>query len=178
MHCCNLLCDLYVQWCPAVWSNCPFKEQQLQDAFQYLVYPWMMALLYTVSGMTVRYYMEKHNLKEFIRDKTRKLLVPSTVGLFVFQWILGYYNMKISGAFESFESVPGIVRYVIMAISGIGVLWYIQVLWIFSMLLLLVRKIERDRIWKKGEKTCLKITLYPYVKCMAFHRMNWLKRLA
>ena len=131
----------------------PFKEQQLQDAFQYLVYPWMMALLYTVSGMTVRYYLEKHNLKEFIRDKTRKLLVPSTVGLFVFQWILGYYNMKISGAFESFESVPGIVRYVIMAISGIGVLWYIQVLWIFSMLLLLVRKIERDRIWKKGEKT-------------------------
>ena len=156
----------------------PFKEQQPQDAFQYLVYPWMMALLFTVSGMTVRYYLEKHNLKEFIRDKTRKLLVPSTIGLFVFQWILGYYNMKISGAFESFESVPGIVRYVIMAISGIGVLWYIQVLWIFSMLLLLVRKIERNRIWKKGEKTCLKITLYPYVKCMAFHRMNWLKRLA
>ena len=60
--------------------------------------------------------------------------------------------MKISGAFESFESVPGIVRYVIMAISGIGVLWYIQVLWIFSMLLLLVRKIERDRIWKKEKK--------------------------
>ena len=61
--------------------------------------------------------------------------------------------MKISGAFESFESVPGIVRYVVMAISGIGVLWYIQVLWIFSMLLLLVRKFERDRIWKRGEKT-------------------------
>jgi len=131
----------------------PFKEEQLQDAFQYLVYPWMMALLFTVSGMTVRYYLEKHNLKECIRDKTRKLLVPSTIGLFVFQWILGYYNMKISGAFESFESVPGIVRYVVMAISGTGVLWYIQVLWIFSMLLLLVRKFERDRIWKRGEKT-------------------------
>ena len=26
----------------------PFKEQQLQDAFQYFVYPWMMALLFTV----------------------------------------------------------------------------------------------------------------------------------
>lgn len=54
----------------------------------------MMALLFTVSGMTIRYYMEKHNVKEFIRDKTRKLLAPSTVGLFVFQWILGYYNIK------------------------------------------------------------------------------------
>lgn len=51
----------------------PFKEQQLQDAFQYLVYPWMMALLYTVSGMTVRYYLEKHNLKEFIRTNGRWL---------------------------------------------------------------------------------------------------------
>lgn len=52
----------------------------------------MMALLFTVSGMTVRYYMEKHNVKEFIRDKTRKLLVPSTVGLFVFN---GYWDIII-----------------------------------------------------------------------------------
>lgn len=105
----------------------------------------------------------KHNVKEFIRDKTRKLLVPSTVGLFVLQWILGYYNMKISGALESFESVPGIVRYVIMAISGIGVLWYIQVLWIFSMLLLLVRKFERDRIWKKEKNTSMAVG---FVNCL------------
>ena len=131
----------------------PFWERQWQDAFQYLVYPWFMALLFVVSGMTARYYLEGHTVREYLRDKTRKLLVPSTVGLFVFQWILGYYNMKISGAWESFSGVPGIVRYVIMALSGIGVLWYIQVLWMFSMLLLLVRKAEKDRIWKLGAKT-------------------------
>ena len=141
----------------------PFKEEQLQDAFQYLVYPWMMALLFTVSGMTVRYYLEKHNLKECIRDKTRKLLVPSTIGLFVFQWILGYYNMKISGAFESFESVPGIVRYVVMAISGIGVLWYIQVLWIFSMLLLLVRNLKGIVSGKEEKNTSL---VADFVNCL------------
>ena len=131
----------------------PFKEYQLQDAFQYLVYPWFMALLFVVSGMTARYYLESHSTKEFIRDKTRKLLVPSTIGLFVFQWILGYYNMKISGVFESFDTVPRVVCYVIMAISGIGVLWYIQVLWVFSMLLLLVRRIEKECIWNLGAKT-------------------------
>lgn len=130
----------------------PFQEHQIQDAFQYLVYPWFMALLFVVSGMSARYYLEGHSTKQFIRDKTRKLLVPSTIGLFVFQWILGYYNMKISGALESFQNVPGVVRYIIMAVSGIGVLWYIQVLWLFSMLLLLVRKIEKDRIWKAGAK--------------------------
>ena len=91
--------------------------------------------------------------KTFVRDKTRKLLVPSTIGLFVFQWILGYYNMKIVGGWESFREVPAGVRYVILAISGTGVLWYVQVLWIFSMLLLLVRKAEKDRLWKLGEKT-------------------------
>lgn len=131
----------------------PFQERQLQDTFQYQVYPWFMALLFTVSGMTARYYLENHSTGEFIRDKTRKLLVPSTIGLFVFQWILGYYNMKIGGGFESLREVPGIVRYVIMAVSGIGVLWYIQVLWIFSMLLLLVRRIERERLWTIGVKT-------------------------
>lgn len=130
----------------------PFKERQWQDAFQYLVYPWFMALLFVVSGMAARYYLERHTAREYLTDKTRKLLVPSTIGLFVFQWILGYFNMKISGAFENFQAVPGIVRYVIMAISGIGVLWYIQVLWIFSMLLLLVRKIEKDRLWNLGAK--------------------------
>nr|WP_294688534.1 acyltransferase family protein [uncultured Anaerostipes sp.] len=62
-----------------------FEKHQLQDAFQYLVYPWFMALLFVVSGMSSRYYLERHNTKEFIKDKTRKLLVPSTIGLFVFQ---------------------------------------------------------------------------------------------
>ena len=67
----------------------PFKEQQLQDAFQYFVYPWMMALLFTVSGMTVRYYMEKHNVKEFIRDKTRKLFGPFHRWTFCFSMDIG-----------------------------------------------------------------------------------------
>ena len=30
----------------------PFREHQLQDCFQYLVYPWFMALLFVVSGMS------------------------------------------------------------------------------------------------------------------------------
>lgn len=54
----------------------PFRERQWQDAFQYLVYPWFMALLFVVSGMAARYYLERHDTKAFIRDKTRKLHFP------------------------------------------------------------------------------------------------------
>ena len=125
-----------------------FHENQWQDAFQYLVYPWFMALLFVVSGMSARYYLQNHTHKEFVRYKTRKLLVPYTIGLIVFHWILGYYNMKIGGGLDSLSAVPGPILYVIMALSGIGVLWYIQVLWIFSILLLWVINLEKDRLWK------------------------------
>lgn len=47
----------------------PFREHQLQDCFQYLVYPWFMALLFVVSGMSARYYLQSHIAKQFVKDK-------------------------------------------------------------------------------------------------------------
>ena len=114
----------------------PFSENQPQDVYQYIVYPWFMLLLFVVSGMSARFELCKKTEKEFVRARTRKLLVPSTIGLLVFFWILGYYNMLISGAFDSIGSVPGPVLFLIMAVSGSGPLWYIQMLWLFSILLI------------------------------------------
>ena len=131
----------------------PFREVQYQDAFQYIVYPWFMVLLFVVSGMSARYYLNSHTHKEFIRTRTRKLLVPSTIGLFVFQWILGYYNIAISGALDSMGMAPLFVKYLIMCVSGTGVLWYIQLLWFFSLVLVVIRKIEKDRFYKVCAKT-------------------------
>lgn len=131
----------------------PFYEMQYQDAVQYILYPWFMIILFVVSGMSSRYYMEKHTIKEFIVSRTHKLLVPSTIGLFVFQWILGYFNMQIAGAFETIpNTVPRVVLYIIMIASGIGVLWYIQMLWIFSMGLALVRRFETGKLYHICEK--------------------------
>lgn len=124
----------------------PFREHQFQDGFLYLVYPWFMALLFVVSGMSARYCLQSHTTKQFLKDKTRKLLVPSTIGLFVFQWILGLYNVKIGGGVD-FSAIPKPVLYLIAVLSGVGPLWYIQMLWLFSVLLLAVRKMEKDRFW-------------------------------
>ena len=127
-------------------------DVQYYDIFLYAVYPWFMLLLFLISGICSRYYLDNHTAKEFAKSRTRKLLIPSTIGLFVFQFIQGYVSMSISGAFDSMQKVPGLIRYFIMALSGTGVLWYIQLLWLFSMVLLLVRKIEKDRLWKLGGK--------------------------
>ena len=130
----------------------PFSDVQYQDAFQYIVYPWFMLLLFVISGMSARYELEHRSEKEFIKKRTGKLLVPSTLGLLVFWWILGYYNLLISGGLEEMAAVPKPVLFIIMAVSGIGPLWYIQMLWIFSVLLVWIRRVEKDRLWKLGEK--------------------------
>ena len=127
------------------------------DALAYVVYPWFMVLLFLVSGMCARYYLEGHTDREFLAGRTRKLLVPSTIGLFVFWWILGYYNMLISGAFENMSAAPKPLLSVIMAVSGTGVLWYIQLLWVVSLVLILVRKIEKDRLYGLCEKVNLPV---------------------
>ena len=126
----------------------PFSEHQPQDTYQYIVYPWFMLLLFVVSGMSARYELDKRTEKEFIKVRTRKYLVPSTIGLLVFGWILGYYNMLMSGAFDSMNNVPKPVLFLIMAVSGSGPLWYVQMLWLFSLILVLIRKIEKDRFYK------------------------------
>ena len=103
--------------------------------------------------MCVRFCLEGCLDKAFLKKRTQKLLVPSTIGLFVFQWILGYYNMMLSGVFtDTMQEIPGVIRYIIMAVSGVGPLWYLQMFWLFSVILVVIRKLEKDRLYLKCEK--------------------------
>lgn len=127
----------------------PFHENQYQDVIQYMLYPWFMILLFLVAGMCARYDLERRSVKEFVRARTRKLLVPSTLGLLAIGWVQGYFNMAISGAFAYMpDTLPAPAMYFIMALSGTGVLWFIQMLWLFSILLALARKAEKGKLYK------------------------------
>lgn len=128
-------------------------EHRWQDVLQYMLYPWFMDILFIVSGISAKLYLESHSETEFLRARTRKLLVPSTLGLFAFQWIQGYFNMRIGGGYADVRALPGVLRYLVMAVSGIGVLWTIQMLWLFSLLLLLLRR------WKKESGLCEKANM-------------------
>ena len=132
---------------------------QYYDLYLNFVYPWLMPILFIVSGITSRLYLESHSDREFIRSRTTKLLVPSTIGLFVFQFIQGYINMSLSNALDQMAEAPWFVKYLIMAISGQGVLWFAQMLWLFSVMLVGVRKLEKDRGWQLGKKVNLPILL-------------------
>ena len=47
-----------------------------------------------------------------------------------------------------FSSLPAPAKYIIFAVSGIGPLWFIQLLWLYSLILLGLRKLDsKDRFY-------------------------------
>jgi len=117
----------------------------VMDTFCSVVYPWFMVLLFMVAGLCARYALQHKTRKQFIKERTLKLLLPSTAGLFVIHWITGYINIKIGGGLEY---MPSFLVYPISAISGIGPLWFIQTLFIFSCIALLFpRKVQFSDRW-------------------------------
>ncbi|MCM1136701.1 MAG: acyltransferase [Clostridium sp.] len=115
------------------------------DAAACIVYPWFMALLFVVAGMSARYSLQKRTAKQFIRERAVKLLIPSTLGLLVLHWITGYLNIKMGGGLAY---MPTALIYPISAISGTGPLWFIQMLFVFSCVLVLLKKADKhDKIW-------------------------------
>ena len=117
---------------------------QYQDVVMYILYPWFMPLLFLLAGISACYALDKHSGKEWFKARTRKLLVPATIGLLVFHWMVGYFNTAVAAKSGALDGVQGVGRYFMWAVSGTGPLWFIQDLWLFSLILLLVRKLDKS----------------------------------
>ncbi len=121
---------------------------QYQDVVMYILYPWFMPLLFILAGISARYALDRHSAKEWFKARTQKLLVPGTIGLFVFHWMVGCFNTAVANRTGVFDGVPAVAKYAIMAVSGIGPLWFVQLLWLLCLVLLLLRALDKkDRIW-------------------------------
>ena len=122
---------------------------QYQDVVMYVLYPWFMPLMFLLAGVSARYALQKHSGKEWFKARTRKLLVPSTIGLLVFHWMVGYFNTIVAERLGVLDGLPLVVKYLVMSISGIGPLWFIQLLWLLCIVLLLIRLLDtKDKLWE------------------------------
>ena len=83
---------------------------QYQDVVMYILYPWFMPLLFLLAGISSRYALENQSAREWFKSRTRKLLVPGTIGLFVIHWITGYFNTVVAARTGMFEGVPALVH--------------------------------------------------------------------
>lgn len=149
------------------------QEQQWQDVICTALNPWFMTLMFILAGASSRYALIHRSPREFRRERIHKLLVPSTLGLLVQGAVLGYVNMRASGTSMP-EGMPFVVKYLIAAVSGTGPLWFIQDLFIFSLLLLVLRKmVNEERIdgWLSNlsnEKLLYVLCgLYPLLWCLS-----------
>jgi len=118
--------------------------KQPQDIVMYILYPWFMMLLFLLAGISARYSLVGRTTKEFVRSRTLKLLVPATIGLFVFQWTTGYFNTRVAAGQPDFSNLPVVIKWAVLSVSGTGPLWFAHDLWLFSLILLLVRKLDRN----------------------------------
>ena len=126
-----------------------------------MIYPWFMVLLFVIAGMSARYALQKRSRKQFIKERTAKLLIPSTLGLFVIHWITGYLNIKMGGGLAF---IPPALLYPISAVSGTGPLWFIQMLFVFSCILVPLQKMDqRDRVWALCGKGNLPVVLLLFI---------------
>ena len=111
--------------------------------YQYAVYQWFMLLLFIISGICARFSLENKTKKQFLKDRVRKLLVPSTLGIITFQWVGGYLIFLQQFPSQEATKIPGFVQYLIWVACGIGPLWFCQVLFVACLLLVLIKTIDK-----------------------------------
>ena len=133
------------------------------DNFLTIVYPWMMILMFTAAGVAAKVSLEKRTNKEFIRERARKLLIPSTLGLFVIHWITGYLNIYFGGGLNE---IPHFLVYPISVLSGQGHLWFAQTLFLYSLILVFGKK-TIDKFYKMGKRA-------GFVVCVSLSILIWL----
>ena len=124
------------------------------DSICVFIYPWIMCLLFVVLGVSTNYSLKSNTNKEFIKDRAKRILVPSLIGIFVYGWISGWTTNYYGDIFAGNGSmIPAPIKYIIFSLIGIGPLWYAHVLFVASLLIVLIRKIDKkqkiDKLFNK-----------------------------
>lgn len=147
----------YIFNCSGVPSGIPVQGIALFDIPCMFVYPWFMVLMYVISGMSARYALQKRTDKEFIHDRTIRILIPSLLGMLTYTLPTGWVGLQFA---EGLENVPMAVNIIIMILSGSGPLWFCHLLFVICLILRLVRKLDKnEKLLALGEKANLPILL-------------------
>lgn len=135
---------VYIFNSQGVLSNFHVQGIEALDGFLYIVYPWFMAILFVVAGVSARYALSKRTGKSFLKDRLKRLIVPSIFVPMLFGWFCGWVTNFHGDMFQgNGEQIPGIVKYIIFCMSGLGPLWFSRELFLASLVLVLIRKIDK-----------------------------------
>jgi len=146
-------------------SNINKVGTPILDTFLYFVNPWFMCCLFIVAGISANLCLKRRSVKEFFKERVKRILIPSISGIFLLGWLIGYItSLQVNMFGENTNQIPLYVQYLIFSFIGIGPLWFVHELFLASIVLIIIRKIDRKNILLKlGEKVRL-----PYLLVMVF----------
>ncbi len=143
-----------------------FDRVQYQDIIAYLINPWLVSVLFLVAGISSRIYLQKHTVKEYLKQRALRCLVPSTLGVLTFHFIEGYIGARYIGRFTDSTS------YFNALILGVNAMWYLWLLWLFSLIAALTAYIEKGRLYRRTSKAPLIPFLVPVWMCFQFLNLD------
>lgn len=136
---------IYMFNCSGIIKNIAVDGIPWLDGYLVFVYPWFMCLLFLIAGISSRYSLQKRTYKEFLKDRTKRILIPSIIGIFAYGWIMGIITSQYTDIFAANgDKVPGLIKYLIYCLMGIGPLWFAHMLFLFCILLAIIRIIDKN----------------------------------
>lgn len=128
------------------------------DLLGYLTYPWLMPLMFLLSGLGARYALERRTAKAFLRERRDSLLLPLLGELVLIAPLLCAFTWRTAGvSFQEMAQVlPLPVVCLIALLAGMGPAWFLPYLFLCSLVLLPLRGL--DRLWGRRGWPALGLT--------------------
>lgn len=104
------------------------------DMIGYFVYPWFMALLFIISGICARQALSVRTDKEFVKERTKRLLIPFALYMLLFSVPTSAFSFTVLDGWSDFAAVPKPVLVVIMFCIGMGHAWFLLELYCISLI--------------------------------------------
>lgn len=149
-----------------------------------LVNPWRMSVLFIISGVALRYAMDKMPLGKFVAARTLRLFLPLAFGMAVIvapqSWLELLEKGEVATGFWAFYAnyLSGSTEYSIIVPTW-NHLWYLAYLIVYTLILavlypLIARKgPDSAGDMKPAVLDCLAVSLIPVI-LFAIHE-NWLE---
>ncbi len=166
-----------------IWNNYGTKfyvwggESRLLSALITIVNPWFMPILFVIAGMCANYSLRKRSIKEFVKERFSKLLLPFISGMILLVPFQTLYARKF---FFNYDG--GIIdnfKYFFTHFTDLsgydgcftpGHLWFILFLFVISILSLVVIKLlPYQKIRRITEKINIMVIILLFVPVWLFY---------
>lgn len=153
----------------SIFSSCKglmsFNERGIPalDSIGYMIYPWFMSCMFVAAGVSTKYALEKRDRKTFVKERIRKLLIPLVSYTILIGPFASDLSFKVNNLDKQLSKLPTFVVGLIKIISGMGPSWFLLQLFLISLVLLLVLKLDKkQKLMELGSKCKLPVLLLFY----------------